>query len=309
MNKKVLVFGSYVTDLCFRCDRFPVAGETVKGNSFRLGPGGKGSNQAVAAHRAGADVVFVTKLGDDDLGKTALSFYHDEGINTDRILIESNGETGAAMICVDEKTAQNQIVVYNGACGRISESDTSLIYPLVDQAAYLLTQLETNLEPVYALLKYAHDRGVITIVDPAPASKVDLNMWQYVDIVKPNETEAEFFTGVKIRSMEDAARAAKVFRELGVKCVIITMGERGCYVCNENDETYIEPANCGTVVDTTGAGDAFSGGFVAALAKGFEIISAVRYASVTAGLSITKVGTAPSMPYARQIDEFFSRQA
>lgn len=307
MNKKVMIFGSYVTDLCCRSKRFPTLGETVKGESFHTGPGGKGSNQAVAAHRAGTDVIFVTKLGDDALGREAMKFYQDENMNTDTILVEKNGDTGAAMIMVDAVTAQNQIIVYGGACGRITPEETKRLLPLLDQCDLFLTQLETNLEPVYELLKYAHDHGIQTVVDPAPASQVDPSLWQYIDTVKPNETEAAFFTGIKVETPEDASKAADQFQKWGVKNVIITLGEKGAYVRYQGNETVVAPICCGETVDTTGAGDAFSGGFVAALSKGLSFVDAVRYASVTAGLSITKSGTAPAMPYEEDIDRILAQ--
>ena len=306
MAKKLMIFGSYVTDLCSRSDRFPEAGETIKGISFRTGPGGKGSNQAIAAHRAGADLTFVTRLGDDPLGQEAMRFYRAEGLDTDKIIVEAGGDTGAAMIMVDEGTAQNRIIVIGGACGRFTADEIEALKPAAAQSEIFLTQLETNLEPVYALLKAAHDGGAHTVLDPAPACRVDPSLWQYVDTVKPNETEAEFFTGIKVESFDDAARAADVFRGFGVKNVIITLGERGAYVRCGDEARCIPAAKCGKTVDTTGAGDAFSGGFAAALAEGMDFFEAAGFASAVAGLCVTKPGTAPAMPYRDEIEAFLN---
>ena len=304
-GKKVLVFGSYVTDLCGRADKFPVAGETVKGRSFKLGPGGKGSNQAVAALRAGADVTFVTKLGDDPLGKQALEFYESERMDTSRIFIEEGGQTGAALIVVNERDACNQIVVISGACERITEGEAAKVAGSLDRYGILLMQLETNFEPVRKLLVEAKSKGLLTVLNPAPAQRFGDEYFKYADILTPNETEAQFFTGVEVADAETARRAAEILIGYGAKKVAVTMGKNGCYACDGATGRHFGIVDCGEAVDSTGAGDAFSGGLVAALARGYGFFDAVAYGSCVAGLAVTRHGTAPAMPYRGEIDKVY----
>lgn len=305
MEKRVLVFGSFVTDLCGRAKRFPEAGETVKGQYFKLGPGGKGSNQAVAAHRAGAKVTFVTKLGDDSLGRQAMDFYRAENIPTDGIVIDKEEQTGAALIIVNEVTAQNQIVVVGGACENFTDDDMTDTLTRLEQSDILLLQLETNLEPVKMLLKHAKQHGIRTVLNPAPAQQLEPEYLRCVDIITPNETEAQFFTGVRVTDESSAREAAKKLLAAGVGKVVVTLGGKGAYACDGEEERMIGIVDCGAPVDTTGAGDAFTGGLVAALALGRDFFDAVVYGSTVAGLAVTRQGTAPAMPYREEIERVF----
>lgn len=307
MGKKVLVFGSFVTDLCSRTMRFPEAGETVKGHYFKMGPGGKGSNQAVAAHRAGAEVTFITKLGDDALGRQALEFYQSEKIPSDGIVIDREKQTGAALIIVNEATAQNQIVVTGGACNHFTDEDMPDILAQVEQAELLLLQLETNLEPVRAILTHAKKHGVLTVLNPAPAQRLEKEYLRCVDIITPNETEAQYFTGIRVEDGESAKAAARKLLDMGVSKVVITLGGNGAYACDSERERFFDVVDCGAPVDTTGAGDAFSGGLAAALAQGYDFFDAVVYGSAVAGIAVTRHGTSPAMPYQEEIDQVFAQ--
>jgi len=298
----VLLIGSFVTDLCGRTSWLPGAGETVKGNFFKMGPGGKGSNQAVAAHRAGADVTFITKLGDDSLGKEALEFYEAEHMPTDMIFVDQEKATGAALIIVNEVTAQNQIVVIGGACEHFTDEDMPRILEKLEQSDVLLLQLETNLEPVKQLLKHAKKCGILTILNPAPAHLLEIEYLQCVDIITPNETEAQCLTGVTVTDAESARKAARKLLEGGVGKVVITMGGNGSYACDGEQEMLVPIVKCGVLLDTTGAGDAFSGGLLAAIAKGYGFFEAVVYGSAVAGIAVTRQGTAPAMPYQAEIE-------
>ena len=303
MNKRVLVFGSYVTDLCGRTNGFPAVGETIKGHYFKLGPGGKGSNQAVAAHRAGAYVTFITKLGRDALGKQALDFYKSENISTEHIIIDDEEQTGAALIIVDEATSQNQIVVIGGACENFTDEDMPKILTQVEKSDIVLTQLETNMQPIRMVLKHAKKHGLMTVLNPAPAQPIDDEVYRAIDIITPNETEAEILTGVQVRDASDARTAARVLLEKGVGGVVITLGESGVFAFDGKEERIIDAIAPFPVVDTTGAGDAFSGGLTTAISKGMEFFDAVAFGVATAGLSVTKYGTAPAMPYSEEIEE------
>jgi len=305
MGKRVLVFGSYVTDLCARTNRFPKPGETVKGNYFKLGPGGKGSNQAVAAHRAGANVTFITKLGNDTLGKQALDFYRAEKMSTEHILIDNELATGAALIAVNEETSQNQIIVIGGACENFTESDMPKILREVESADILLLQLEINAKPIRQVLKHAKKHGLLTVLNPAPAKILEKELYELVDIITPNETEAQVLTDIQVSNRHSAREAAQALLKKGVRKVVITLGEQGAFAGDEENERFYDIIPSGTVLDTTGAGDAFSGGLVAALAGGIDFFDAVTYSSIVAGISVTKHGTAPSMPHKAEIDRRF----
>lgn len=307
MKQRVLVFGSYVTDLCGRTQRFPEAGETVKGNSFRMGPGGKGSNQAIAAHRAGANVTFITKLGDDALGRQALEFYRQEKLPTEGVIIDPEEQTGAALITVNAASAQNQIVVVGGACEHFTDGDISGVLEQLERSDILLLQLETNLEPVRQLLRRAKELGIMTILNPAPFQQLELEYLRCVDIITPNETEAGLLTGVRVADGESVRAAARNLLDSGAGSVVITLGENGCYACDGEKERFYNSVDCGTPVDTTGAGDAFSGGLTAALARGLSFFEAVEYGTVVAGLAVTRLGTAPAMPREAEIERVYSQ--
>ena len=307
MGKPVVVFGSFVVDLTSRSKGLPVPGQTILGNSFRMGAGGKGSNQAVAAHRAGADVSLVTKIGRDVFGQVALDFYKGEGMDTSHVLADPGKETGIALIMVDEDSAQNEIVVVPGACGHITAQDVELCRPLIEGASILLLQLEINFDALYRVIDIARAAGVTVVLNPAPASPIPDEVLRKIDIVTPNETEAQALTGVEVKGLGDARRAARVFLDKGVKRVVITMGAMGAYATDgERDE--LLPRIQVEAVDTTGAGDAFNGGFVMALSEGRDLFQALRYGNATGALAVTRLGTAPAMPRRAEIDDLMKRQ-
>ncbi len=305
MGKRVVVFGSFVVDLTSRAKGLPVPGQTILGSSFKMGAGGKGSNQAVAAHRAGADVTLVTKIGRDVFGKVAMDFYRGEGMNTDYILEDEEKETGAALILVDETTAQNEIVVVSGACGNITPEDVKRCRKLIESADILLLQLEINFDALFEVVNIAHAAGVTIVLNTAPANQLPDEVLAKVDIVTPNETEAQALTGVSIQNEADALRAARVFMEKGVKQVVITLGAMGAFAADGVRHELVKRIAV-EAVDTTGAGDAFNGGFVMALSEGKDLFTALRYGNVTGALSVQKLGTAPSMPQRSEIDALYA---
>lgn len=308
MGSKVIVFGSFVVDLMGRTPHLPAAGETVKGSMFKMGPGGKGFNQGVAAHKAGADVTMITKLGRDTFGDIAVNTMKDLGMDTSHLLFSEETETGCALIMVDENTSQNEIVVISGACGTITEEETLRTAELMDNAEYLLTQLETNMSSIEQVIDLAYNKGVKVILNTAPVQPVTDELLSKVWLVTPNEVEAEILTGVKVDSEESADRAAEWFFERGVKNVLITLGGRGVYI-NADGKKGIVPAYRVKAIDTTGAGDAFNGGLLAALSEGKDLWESAVFANALAALSVQKLGTTMSMPYREEIDTFLEAQA
>ncbi len=304
MSKKVMVWGSYVADLTGKAPHLPRAGETVFGNWFKTGPGGKGSNQAVAAHRAGADVMLVTKLGKDTFGDHALDFYHENNISTDLILLDEDYDTGIALICVDENTGQNQILVVPGACTNFTAKDIETLRPKIVASDILLVQLEINLDALERVVKIGKQAGGMIVLNPAPARKISEELLSMVDIITPNEVEAEVLTGVSVFDEKSAQKAAEILHANQVKTVVITMGKSGVFVSDGKKSKMVE-ARIVEAMDTTGAGDAFNGGFVTALAEGKDVFEAADFGNALASLSVQKFGTAPSMPFRQEIDNLF----
>lgn len=308
MAGKVVVFGSFVVDLMARIPHLPVPGETVKGPMFKMGPGGKGFNQGVAAHKAGADVTIVTKIGKDSFGDIALHTMDELGMTKEHVFISEEDKTGIALILVDENTSQNEIAIVSGACGTITEKDTNSVKELIRESEYILLQLEVNQDANERIAEYACENGVKVIINTAPYSKISDEFLSKAYMVTPNEVEAEALTGIKVEDLESAKKAATIFKKKGVKKVLITLGEKGVFI-SDDDKDEILPAFHVNAVDTTGAGDAFNGGFITALAEGKDEWEAAKFANAAAALSVQKLGTTPSMPARKEIDEFLSTHA
>lgn len=303
MNNKITVFGSFVVDLMARTPHLPVPGETVKGSMFKLGPGGKGFNQGVAAHKAGAQVSMITKLGKDTFGDIALNAMKELNMDANRVFITEETETGAALITVDEATSQNEIVVVLGACNTISDEEVEAITDVVKESEYLLTQLETNLSAIEKVIDIAYKNGVKVILNTAPVQPISDDILKKVYLITPNEVEAEILTGICIENEENARKAAEWFFAKGVENVLITLGGRGVFIADREKQGII-PAYKVKAIDTTGAGDAFNGGLVAAMAEGKDIWEAAKFANALAAVAVQRLGTTPAMPTRAEIDEF-----
>lgn len=305
-NKSVVVMGSYVADLAFRTPKLPAWGETCMGSAFQLGPGGKGSNQAVAAARAGAHVSFISKLGNDSFGKMARTMWNNEGIDASHVGCTTTS-TGAAAIILDERSGENAIIVVPGACYDLCPHDVDDARSVIASGAVFLTQLELPLASVQHGLELAHSLGVTTILNPAPACQLAETIYPHCDFVTPNESEAELLTGMAVQSLADAERAANALLARGARNAIITLGSRGALVKNASTTQHVAAFDVGPVVETTGAGDAFNGGLAVALAEGLDVLDATRFACAVASLSVTRPGTAPSMPQRSEVDALLTR--
>jgi len=301
-NRYVVVMGSYVADVAFRTSKLPAWGETHMGTWFKLGPGGKGSNQAVAAARAGAKVSFISKLGHDAFGDLARKTYREEGIDTAHLL-ESDSATGAAAIIIDAAKGENAIIVVPGACFELTPQEVEQARELIREALIFVTQLELSLPTVEYGLKLAHSFGVPTILNPAPGCRLPDTIFQHCDYMTPNESEAEILTGICVASLADAELAADALLARGVRNAVITLGAQGALVKNATTRMHIPAFFAGEVVETTGAGDAFNGGFAVALAENKDIVDAARFGCATAAISVTRPGTAPSMPFRKEVDD------
>ena len=304
----IVILGVFVADTAYRADRAPRIGETILGNSFALGPGGKGSNQAVAAARVGGDTTFLGKLGCDPFADMALATWAAAGVKP-RVTQSTESYTGAAYIFIEEATGNNAIIICPGIAATLSPGDIEAERELIAGAKVFVTQLEQPMPAALRALQIARAAGVTTILNPAPAAPLSDEMLALCDYVTPNETEVEALTGVHVESLADAARAAEALLARGVGTAIITLGERGAYFHSPHHRQLIPIFKAGPVVETTGAGDAFNGGFAAALARGDTPVQAVIFASAVAGLSVTRAGTAASMPFRAEVDALLANAA
>ncbi len=306
MAGEIVILGVFVADTSYRADRPPEMGETIMGNSFALGPGGKGSNQAVAAAMAGGDVHFLSKLGKDPFADMALDIWKKAGV-TPQVSHHSDSYTGAAYIFIEEASGNNAIIVCPGVAGTISPADIDKNADLIANAAIFVTQLEQPLDAALHALQIAKNGGAKTILNPAPVTDLPGGMLALCDYVTPNETETEGITGIAVHSVEDAKKAALALLEKGVGAAVITLGENGVLYRDREQVVHVPAIIAGPVVETTGAGDAFNGGFATALSRGFSPIEAVKFGCATAGISVTRAGTAPSMPALNEIEELLAK--
>ena len=303
--KPICVFGVFVADLCFVADAIPKKGQTILGNKHIVGPGGKGSNQAIAAARLGGSVNFITKIGKDQNADMALSLYREAGMHTACVIQDANYLTGVAGIMIDEKTGDNAINIVPGAAGNLTNEDIDNNLNFIDKSEIFLTQLETPYEVTSYALKKAKETGSITIFNPAPASDIREDDFKLIDYFTPNETEASYYLKEKVESKDEIERAANSFLEKGVKNIIITLGSKGVYFANSEESYFIEAFKLkNEVLDTTGAGDAFNGAFAYALSKNQNNKDALTFANKVAGISTTKLGAASSMPTLNEVEEY-----
>jgi ribokinase len=296
----VVILGVFVADTTYRAARQPRLGETILGSGFALGPGGKGSNQAVAAARLGADVTFISKIGDDPFGDMAMALWAEAGVKTEvRRLPESY--TGAASIFLEESSGNNAIIICPGAAATLSPADIEVVGDVIRAASVFVTQLEQPLPAARRALEIAREAGVTTVLNPAPAAQLDTGLYSLCDYLTPNETEAEDLTGIKVSSAKEARPAAQALMDKGAGAAIITLGEQGAYLHNDEVSELCPAFEFAPVVETTGAGDAFNGAFAVALARGDAALEAVRYGCTVAGISVTRPGTAQSMPALEEV--------
>lgn len=305
-RRGVAILGIFVADLAFRAGRLPGIGETIAGSGFKMGPGGKGSNQAVAAARVGAKVTFISKIGRDEFGANALATWKKEGI-TPRVVEMDDQPTGAAFIYVNDTNGDNAIIVVPGAAATITAADVDAAADAIRNAAVFITQLEQPVAAAKRGLAIAREAGAVTIFNPAPAERFDDALYGLCDYVTPNESEATLLTGIEVKTVDDARKAGDIFLKKGAGTALITLGEAGALLHSKTQSTLVPAFKAGPVVETTGAGDAFNGGFAAALAEGAAPLEAARFGAAVAGISVTRAGTAPSMPTRSEVDALLKR--
>ena len=303
-QKRIVILGIFVADTAYRAERQPKIGETLLGRDFNLGPGGKGSNQAVAAARLGSPVSFISRLGDDEFAKMARRIWEAESIEP-LVVSDPDSFTGAAYIFVDDSTGNNAIIVVPGAARDVGPADLDRNRSTIENAAIFMTQLETPVEAAKRGLEIAKSAGVTTVLNPAPAVPLDRDILELCDYLTPNESEASILTGYDVQSVADARSAAAKLRSQGATTVVITLGENGALFDDGNESVHVEAYNAGDVVETTGAGDCFGGAFVHGMSKGLSPADATRFACAAASISVTRPGTAPSMPSPAEVERIY----
>lgn len=302
---KLVVLGSINVDHVLNVDQFPRPGETIQGTHYQIAFGGKGANQAVAAGRSGANISFIAGVGQDDIAESILQQFKNDGINTTPIEVMDGTTTGVALIFVNAE-GENSIGINPGANAAVTPEYVSKYAQQIIDADALLMQLETPLDSVMAAALLAKKSATQVILNPAPARELPDELLNLIDIITPNETEAERLTGITVKTDGDAAQAAAVLHAKGISMVIITLGSRGAWVSLEGKGEMIAGFKV-KAVDTIAAGDTFNGALVTALLEGETLDKAVRFAHAAAAIAVTKAGAQPSVPWRKDIDVFLQQ--
>jgi ribokinase len=304
MHDKILVLGSSNVDLIFRVPRFHQPGETIIGENLITAFGGKGANQAIAAKRLGGDVLFLIKLGNDHFGKSYRQYLIENGIPPKTILRDKKNPTGMAFIELGPK-GENRIIVSPGANGSFRINDVKNFAPLFSQIRIFVTQLEIPMETVKMGLKLAKNSGAITLLNPSPPLHLSSDILSLVDFLVPNEWEAQFLTGLRMKDTQDIPGIANRLLKLGVKNVVITLGPKGLFFKNRHEEIWMKAFKV-KAVDTTAAGDAFMGALACGLSEGKPIQEALMFANGAGGLATTRLGAQPSLPSKKDLNRFLA---
>ncbi|MDC9821640.1 ribokinase [Pectobacterium polonicum] len=303
---KLVVLGSINADHILNLEQFPRPGETVIGEQYSVAFGGKGANQAVAAGRSGADIAFIACVGEDDIGARICQQLSKDNIDVSAVEAISGETTGVALIFVNAE-AENMIAINAGANAAVTPDYLHRHGQHIIDASALLMQLESPLATVIEAAKLAHEHQTKVILNPAPARELPDELLSLVNMITPNETEAQFLTGITIETEEDAARAARVLHDKGIETVLITLGSRGVWLSERGQGQRI-PGYRVNAVDTIAAGDTFNGALVTALLENRPMSSAVKFAHAAAAIAVTRRGAQPSVPWREEIDAFLQAQ-
>lgn len=298
MNK-ICVLGSLNIDLIINVKKMPQVGETILGDNLKNASGGKGANQAIAASRCGAKVTMIGKVGSDSSGKSLIENLVKDSVNVDYVSIDANSPTGTAIITVNEE-GNNSIIVISGANMTINHDEILNASNIIKDSDIIISQFETPIQATIDAFKIAKANKVITILNPAPASRIPDEIYSLTDIIVPNETEVYELSGVKVEDLEDARRAANMLLQEGVKYVIITLGEKGAALISK-DRAFLVPAYKVNAVDTTAAGDSFLGALASKLntesLEFDDLINAIKFGNMVSSIVVQKEGAQPSIPY------------
>jgi len=298
---KITVVGSFAVGLTLRAPRFPVKGETLLGSDFDMGPGGKGSNQAVGAARLGAESHLIAVIGADIFGDIAVNLYKQEGVGVEYLRRTSERNTGVGFITLNAE-GDNHIVLDMGANYLFSPEDVERARPLIASSDVVLSVLEISPQTATRGLSLAHEHGALSILNPAPAQPLDDSLLAHVDVLTPNETELRILSNLAPDDPTDTLELAHRLQQRGVKQVVVTRGREGALIVMADGAVEHAPGQKVNVVDTTGAGDAFTCALGVALAEGQPLVDAVRFATYAGALACTKLGVIPALPYREEVE-------
>ncbi len=301
---RVLVVGSINIDLIVRCTRVPGEGETIYGEDLVTAGGGKGANQAVAASKLGAETILVGRVGEDEFGQKLRVALAENRVDTRFVAIDTDAPTGAALILL-EADGRNRIVVMGGANLRVGDDEVQVARSLLPESDAVLMQLETPIPVVVAIARAARELGIASVLDAGATTRetMDAGLPKLVDVVSPNESEAATLTGIEVKDLSDARRAAAALRDAGARDVVMKLGERGAYWLGAEGELHV-PGFAIEPVDTTAAGDAFTACLAVGIAEGLTMPDAVLRANAAGALACLKLGAQPSMPTRVEIEDF-----
>jgi len=302
---KIAVVGSSNMDLVVKSKRIPAVGETILGGDFIMVPGGKGANQAVAAAKLGAEVYFIAKLGNDVFAEQSLDNFKKETVNTKHVIQTNEAPSGVALIMVDDE-GNNLIVVAPGANQTLLPADVKRAESDIASCGAVVAQLEVPLETIEFAAKMANDLKVPFVLDPAPAQELGPELLRMVDVLTPNETEAQILTGIEVTDEESARAASKNLLERDIKAVILTLGGKGFLLADKKEARYVSAQKV-DAVDSTAAGDAFTGSLAVGIAENKALLDAALFANYVAALSVTKMGAQSSMPTLQEVKSFMNR--
>lgn len=299
MNKIVVIGGSNI-DMIIHCDRLPVQGQIVAGRQFAMKSGGKGANQSIAIARMGGRVWFITKIGNDLFGKQSLELYESEGISLDYVFSDLNLPSSIGLIMADS-LGEKYISIAQGAIRNLSVEDIDRARPAIEQADFLLMELEIPLETAEYVMEIAAKNNVTVILNPSPVQMISADLLRRVQIIIPNKTEASLLTGILVNDWPSARKAADSIYEKGIETVIVTLGSKGALV-RDRGGYYEIPAVKVETVDTTAAGDTFCGVFCVGLSEGMDVVEAARMANRAAAISVSRPGSQEAIPYRAELD-------
>ena len=303
---KLVVLGSINADHILNLPAFPAPGETLTGSHYQVAFGGKGANQAVAAGRSGADIAFIACVGDDDTGERVCQQLVTDKIDIAPVSTVAGESTGVALIFVNAE-GENVIGIHAGANAALSPARVEAQQALIAEANALLMQLESPVESVLRAAQIAHQNNTTVILNPAPAQTLPDELLALVDIITPNETEAETLTGIRVANDNDAAKAARALHDKGIETVIITLGSRGVWASVKGEGACV-PGFKVHAIDTIAAGDTFNGALVTALLEQKPLQEAIRFAHAAAAIAVTRKGAQPSVPWRNETDDFLRQQ-
>lgn len=303
---KLVVLGSINADHILNLESFPTPGETVTGSHYQVAFGGKGANQAVAAGRSGADIAFIACTGDDDIGERIRTQLQADRIDVAPVSAVAGESTGVALIFVNGE-GENVIGIHAGANAALSTALVEAQRDRIAAADALLMQLESPLESVQLAAQIAHQNQTTVVLNPAPARALPDSLLALVDMITPNETEAEKLTGVRVENDDDAANAAQILHDKGIETVIITLGSRGVWVSVKGEGRRVAGFKV-QAIDTIAAGDTFNGALMTALLENTPLADALRFAHAAAAIAVTRKGAQPSVPWREEIDAFLRQQ-